>query len=450
MNKKITRRNFLQMVAISSAAIGLSACGSAPSTAAVSAAAGSEAAASSQGEIEISYPTYRVGSNVLAGCEKIMIDSFNEKFAGQYKLVVEELPSDVSYQEKMEVLAATGDLPDLVEGKGPVMNLAIKNGQAHDLTPYVEADPEYKAEVGQAAFDSNTIDGKIYGVPDLNQCFGYFYNKDMFEKAGITPAKTWDEWMDNCEKLAATGVTPLTFFTGENSWTTQNVLVSIVGTQNEASNALMNSKEKVTEWNTKEVVDALGMIQTMLQNYCTADAVGGVYANAANYFLQEKAAIMPNGAWMIPDFSNTEKATAGFAEKVGVAMFPNDGMISNYDYGFMMCTKDPAKEAGVWEAIKFFTNADAQKTKLEQGGNIPVGPKVTLTDDYRAKNPLTAQLVDYIPQAKWTYKTMNKLAYENLTYDGFSTLYPELVYNKITPAEMVEQMDEISKKNLES
>ena len=57
------------------------------------------------------------------------------------------MPSDVSYQEKMAVLATTNDLPDLVEGKGPVMNLAIKNGQAQDLTSYIEADPDYKAEV---------------------------------------------------------------------------------------------------------------------------------------------------------------------------------------------------------------------------------------------------------------------------------------------------------------
>ena len=42
---------------------------------------------------------------------------------------------------------------------------------------------------------------------------------------------------------------------------------------------------------------------------------------------------------------------------------------------------------------------------------------------------------------------MNKLAYENLTYDGFSTLYPELIYNRITPDDMVLKMNEISMKN---
>jgi len=177
------------------------------------------------------------------------------------------------------------------------------------------------------------------------------------------------------------------------------------------------------------------------------DAVGGIYANAANYFLQEKAAIMPNGAWMIPDFSDPEKAPEGFADKVGVALFPQGGMISNYDYGFAITTKDPAKEEACWAAVKWLTNANAQKVLLETGGNIPTGPKVEISAEYREKNPLVAQLVDLIPQAQWKYKTMNKLAYENLTYDGFSTLYPELIYDKITPEEMVVEMTNISMKN---
>ena len=300
---------------------------------------------------------------------------------------------------------------------------------------------------GEAAFASNTIDGKIYGVPDLNQCFGYFYNTEMFEQAGITPAETWDEWMSNLEALKGIGVTPLTFFTGENSWTTQNVLVSIVGTQNEESNALMNSDDKIKDWNTPEIKEALEMVKIMLRDYSSSDAIGGVYANVANYFLQEKVAIMPNGAWMIPDFSDTEKAGEGFADKVGVAMYPGSGMVANYDYGFMMCTDDPAKQEGVWEAIKWFTNAEAQRIKLEMGGNIPVGPKVELTEEYREENPLTAQIVDLMGEAEYTYKTMNKLAYENLTYDGFSSLYPALVYDQITVDEMIQQMNDISAKN---
>ena len=122
-------------------------------------------------------------------------------------------------------------------------------------------------------------------------------------------------------------------------------------------------------------------------------------------------------------------------------------MISNYDYGYAITTKDPAKEEACWAAVKWLTNANAQKVLLETGGNIPTGPKVEISAEYREKNPLVAQLVDLIPQAQWKYKTMNKLAYENLTYDGFSTLYPELIYDKITPEEMVVEMTNISMKN---
>jgi len=406
-----------------------------------------EKTAVKSGIIEISYPTYRVGTNVTAGYTKVLIDSFNEHFAGKYKLVVEELPSDVAYQEKMSILATTNDLPDIVEGKGPVMDLAIRNGQAVDLTPFFAKDPVFKEEVGDAAIASNTIGGKIYGVPPENQCFGYFYNKEMFQKAGITPAKTWDEWMTNCEKLKGIGVIPLTFFTGENSWTTQNVLVSIIGTQNAESNKMMNSQEKIKDWNKSEVVKGLTMIQEMFQKYCASDAIGGVYANEANYFLQGKAAIMPNGSWMIPDFSNPDKAIPGLADKIGVAMFPNDGMIANYDYGYMICTKDPAKLDACWEVIKWFNDAKAQKIKLEVGGSFPIGTKVEITEEFKAKNPLMGELVNLLGQAKYTYKTMNKLAYPNLVYDGFQTIYPELIYGKITAREMVVKMNDISHKN---
>lgn len=403
--------------------------------------------AASNGVIELSYPTYRVGTNVTAGYTKVLIESFNEHFAGTYRIVVEELPSDVAYQEKMAILATTGDLPDIVEGKGPVMDLAIKNGQAVDLTPFFAKDPQFRQEVGEPAILSNTIGSKIYGVPPENQCFGYFYNKEMFAKAGITPAKTWQEWMTNLEKLKKAGFIPLTFFTGENAWTTQNVLVSIIGTQNAAANALMNSQAKIVDWNSQEVIDGLKLIQTMFQNYSSSDAIGGVYANVANYFLQEKAAIMPNGSWMIPDFTNPDKAKSGFDKKVGVAMFPGDGMIANYDFGYMICTKDPAKLDACWEMIKWFNNANAQRIKLEVGGSFPIGPMVEISSEYKAKNPLMGDLVELLGKAKWTYKTMNKLAYPNLVYDGFQTMYPELIYNRITAEQMVVKMTEVSKRN---
>ena len=68
----------------------------------------------------------------------------------------------------------------------------------------------------------NSEDGKIYGFPFLSVpgTHGFIYNKDVFEAAGVTeePA-TWQELLDACEKIKATGVTPI--YMPRDSWVPQ-------------------------------------------------------------------------------------------------------------------------------------------------------------------------------------------------------------------------------------
>jgi multiple sugar transport system substrate-binding protein len=54
-------------------------------------------------------------------------------------------------------------------------------------------------------------DGKIWGVPWYAIQMPVCYNKTMFKNAGLdpeNPPKTWEEFLDACEKLKASGVTP--------------------------------------------------------------------------------------------------------------------------------------------------------------------------------------------------------------------------------------------------
>lgn len=54
-------------------------------------------------------------------------------------------------------------------------------------------------------------DGKLYEIPYQMKANGYMYNKALFEKAGITTVpKTWDEFVQACQKLKDAGITPLT------------------------------------------------------------------------------------------------------------------------------------------------------------------------------------------------------------------------------------------------
>src|SRR5262249_55264234 len=48
--------------------------------------------------------------------------------------------------------------------------------------------------------------GKLYGFPILASARAFFYNKDLFAKAGITaPPRTWDEFVEDAKKIQALG-----------------------------------------------------------------------------------------------------------------------------------------------------------------------------------------------------------------------------------------------------
>lgn len=404
--------------------------------------------ADSSGVVTINYPTYRVGVNLSAATENQLIEDFNKEYEGKYKVIVEELPSDQAYVDKMKVLAASGELPDIIEGKDGIRELAIKNGQAIDLTEYVNADAEYKEVIGEDALKANTIDGKLYSIANARQLIGYFYNRDLFEQAGVEPAKTWDGFMSNNETLLAAGITPMSMMTGENCWATNLLLGAMIGTANDEGNTFMNTKYPAT-YATPEVIESLERMQTILSKYTTKDALGSGYATAANHFLQGKTAMMMNGTWMAADFVDPAKAMDGFNEKVGIAMYPNDGLYAQYEVGYMVCSKDKAKQDAAFEFIKYKTNREAQLLYFKNTGTLPLISDIGDTEEFKAfeaENPLIADMILQSDDAKYTFNTLDNISYSSVIGE-MSKTYPSLTMDDITAEEMAELMTKAAAKS---
>ncbi|RZS89982.1 carbohydrate ABC transporter substrate-binding protein (CUT1 family) [Motilibacter rhizosphaerae] len=67
-------------------------------------------------------------------------------------------------------------------------------------------DPAVKSDVLDAFVKSGTYQGKLYGMPDLSSARALFYNKTLFQQAGISaPPKTWDEFEADAKKVSALG-----------------------------------------------------------------------------------------------------------------------------------------------------------------------------------------------------------------------------------------------------
>lgn len=286
----------------------------------------SESQRDAPGPVTIRYLTFRCGNHDAAAAEKIFIDGFSQANEGKIALNVEYLPSDQVYYEKLKVLASSHDLPDVFEGNLGILETAVASGQAVDMADYIDADPEYQNSFSKEVLQAGQIDGKQYAISYGLQIIGYYYNREMFAKAGIQPAQTWDEFLNNCEALKACSYTPLSMMTGENCWTTNLILSAVCGTDGPRGNEFVNTKNPET-YQTEEFISALDFVKKLLCEYSPPDVVNLTYAAAADYFLSEKTAIIPNGSWMVPDFENPEKTSPGFEQKVGVSLFPEQSAV---------------------------------------------------------------------------------------------------------------------------
>lgn len=399
-------------------------------------------------EIVINYPTFQCGVNTASPVVDQLIEEFNAEYAGKYRIQKEDVPGDANYIDKIKVQLGTGDLPPVVYGGGyNLLDLALAKDVVVDLTSYVEADPEWKALYSDVALTTNSRDGKIYASSSEGSLVGYFYNQELFEKAGIAePAKTWDEFWEQCDKLKAAGITPLALDTADSAWVTSLWAGAMIATSGDEGYEFMKQMNPI-DYNNQPTIDAFTNVQKMLQEYTTLDAIGGKYEHAANNFLSGQAAMIANGPWMIGDFSDETKTTADFADKVGVAIFPGnfvyDAPIQGY---FVTKQDDPALEEAAVEMVKFFTSAHAQQVALEVQGMVPASSTVEITETAKQNYPLLVEFLDLAEGATVRTDNLQATMYPNLL-DVVSQDLPLLASGEMTPTEFCQTLSTEAAKN---
>lgn len=135
-----------------------------------------------------------------------------EKNNPNVKVVNESITDEAQYNNKLKTLVATNDLPTvfMTYGGGTAKNY-IKNGLVADLSADFEADKEWYDSFVPSMFDMITyddIDG-IYGVPYAAYAGMMFCNMELFEKAGVEPPKTIEDFEKVCDTFVSQGITPM-------------------------------------------------------------------------------------------------------------------------------------------------------------------------------------------------------------------------------------------------
>ena len=90
-----------------------------------------------------------------------------------------------------------------------VLNLNSFSSYARDGLLYAADEvlsPKTRADFLEPFARGGEYQGKLYGFPVLSSARAFFYNKDLFARAGVAaPPKTWDEFVQAARKVQALG-----------------------------------------------------------------------------------------------------------------------------------------------------------------------------------------------------------------------------------------------------
>ena len=143
----------------------------------------------------LSWNTDEILGEFIAGFEQ---ENPNIKIDLQY------VPPVQQYVDKFSVLAASGQMTDMFYIAAENKQEVISKGVAEDIS-----DMEIFSRIDPATSATYGKDGKIDGYSPDAWIGGIFYNKDLFEQAGIEKEpETWQEFVDCAAKLKAIGVEP--------------------------------------------------------------------------------------------------------------------------------------------------------------------------------------------------------------------------------------------------
>ncbi|WP_226000001.1 extracellular solute-binding protein [Paenibacillus sp. BJ-4] len=255
-----------------------------------------------------STPSYKMIKQIVSQYEqdhphvKIELDSLN---TDQQKL-------------KLKTQAAAKEVPDIT-----IVNPAAQ------MKPFVDAgllaplndvaDKEGLQNTFQdGLLDYYSFDDKLYAFPDGNNIEVVFYNKELFEQAGIQKLPTtFDELITTVKVLKTKGITPIAI--GEkDSWTGSLLFMNILLRTNEGPNFLKDVLDGKKTFNDPAFVEAVDAFQELVQAGAFPDGATSIDYNAGgNIFKTGKAAMYIMGTWETGSID-----ASPVAGKVGAFQFP--------------------------------------------------------------------------------------------------------------------------------
>lgn len=347
-------------------------------------------------------------------------DAYREIFEAYRK--IDPNVENITYK-KLSPDTYQKDLLDaLASGKGPDIFL-IQNswlpGFLDKMTPAapdVINEQKLRNQFVDVVADDFMQEGKVYALPLSVDSLALYYNKDLFNQAGITaPPSTWEEFVKDSKKLTKIDRFGNIKQSGAAIGTAYNInrstdIVGLLMLQNGLS--VVNRNSKIADFNNETGAKAFDFYTQFARS-------GNLSWNprmhySIDAFAEGSLAMMFNYSWQIPILkSKSPKLNFAVApipqftdasNKIGYANYWGYGVSKNQQVktgtnssSTAVQVSNETRNAEAWKLISFMTT---RQSATVAASNTTNGAKSDLVDNYLAKTNKPAARRDLIDEQK--------------------------------------------------
>lgn len=315
---------------------------------------GSSDDSSSGGKTKIRFATWDVAEDVDKQQE--LVDKFNEEH-DDIEVTLEAYGSD--FDTKISAGMGSGDTPDVMY----MWNYPAYYDGLEPLDDYIaEEGDEYKSNFYDTLWDYNMMDGSTYGIPVGFTTHCLFYNKDIFDEAGVeypTADWTWDDLQAAAKTISEkTDAKGFSFQMKPDPYDFEMYLWSN-GTSYCDENGEMDGYI-----NSEESQEVFQMFQDMEKDEYATSTEG----DGTDEFRAGSTAMYVYGSWAINTL-NEDGVNYGVTTIPAFADAGQDSVSILSSSGLSM-SKDSEHKDAAWEFIKYWTNEECNKARI--GTELPV------------------------------------------------------------------------------
>ncbi len=289
------------------------------------------------------------------------------------KVNLVEVEWDAMVNKQAVALKAREPTYDIVDCGSFMLPEYVPGGLYADISDMYT--PAERARFMDGMLDAVTINGKLYAAPLMASWTIMFYNSEMFQEAGLDPAKppkTWNELVAYGKKLQSPTAYAITDSLGPGEYVT----TAFFRWAKSAGAKISEFRGSKVYWllDSPEAVSALNFLKTMIKDG-TMDPGSPTYyqQQIADLFGKGQAAMFVNWDMMQIAFKNPDQTP--YAGKIFAAPMPGakpglSGSIEGHEY--LAIPAFSRNKAAAKQFIKFLQSAEVQKKRALDDGQTPV------------------------------------------------------------------------------